>query len=112
MEGGHDQGGDMDTVDGTIFKDDKQASKFSAEKGHAEKGTGVLTLSGNVVVRAENPTVIMRCDQVEWDARIQILKAKGNVRFDETGYTLGTMKELWCSPDLRHIATPELYSKT
>ena len=111
-EGQEKPGGEMKEVEGTIYKQGQPGSSFSAENGHAEKGTGVLTLTGNVVVQAKDPAVTMRSESVVWDSVRQILVAKGNVRFDDPSATLGPVKELWCSPDLKHVATPDLFSKS
>lgn len=111
-EGEQHPGGDMTSVEGTIFQRDGAQSQFSAQNGHAEKGTGILTLDGSVDLNAGNPAMKMRCDRIVWDAEKQLIVAKGNVTLEGNGYTLKGVSELWCSPDLRHVATPEMYSKS
>ena len=127
-EGDPKQGGDMEVVSGTLYKEGNEASVFAADHGHANKETGVLTLMGNAVVRAKstqgliptgkktasnsNSEAVMRCDQVDWDPEAKIVKAKGHVNFVGNGYTFGMVPELWCSPDLTHVATPDLYLKS
>lgn len=109
---GEKPGGDMQEVTGTIYKDDQKVSTFSADRGHAEKGTGVLSLEGHVVVKSLDYGIALKSQTLVWDARTQLVSAKGGVSFEDKGYTLAGIPELWCSPDLKAVSTPDLYKKS
>jgi len=106
-----DKGGDMETVEGEIYKDDQVVSQYSAEKGHADRVTGVLDISGNVRVHSLKPVGDVTCDKLSWIPTKQVMIASGNVKIDQNGYTLQGVPEMWCSPDLKSVATPDLYGK-
>lgn len=99
----------MQGVTGTIYRDGQAASTFEANEGHASKGSGVLVLRVHVVVHSKDPVATMTCDELIWDPTKGFLRAKGAVRLENPGYTLGEFQELLATPDLRSISTPDTF---
>ncbi len=103
--------GTMQTVKGEIYQDDKVASTLTADSGEAEKDTGVLRQKATVVVNGINPKATVKGDQLEWDARIRIVKVKGNPSIDSPQIVMNTTDELWSTPDLKQVGTPDQFKK-
>jgi hypothetical protein len=122
----------MASVRGEIYEKGVVTSTFTANSAFADKRTGILKLSGNVRVHSsvppaeQNVTLTsspkpssgkreLRCDQLEWlfESEIQkgkLAKAVGNVTVvTEDGGIVGPVPELWSTPDLKVVGTPEAF---
>lgn len=108
-----DQGqgsGTMRGVSGTIFSEGKPVAKFSADGGRGDRQAQTLLLRGNVRVVSDSPQGTLVCDRILYVAKEKVIKAQGNVRVTSPQGTIGTMSEIWTSPDLSVVATPELFN--
>jgi hypothetical protein len=101
-----DYGGMLETVEGTFFRAGKEASRFRAQFGEADKRAETLLLRGDVVVVGRDPAVTLRAQRLEWDALRGIVKARQDVTIQGEFGSMGPFKELWATPELDHIATP------
>jgi hypothetical protein len=102
---------DMDAVNGMIYDHAKTASRFRSDTGFANRKTAELKLRGNVRVVGVQPPITLTCDEVDYDGKIKIAKARGHVHVDGPMGGLTGMQELWTSPDLTRIATPDAYRR-
>lgn len=110
----HEEGrvsGVMKGVTGTIFRNDRPVSDFSADRGIARKENDVLSLEGKVRMISRDPKGELICDRLDWQPDADRIEAKGNVRGTMSGWRMGVFPELWCTPDLRTVATPDLFGK-
>ena len=103
--------GTMTDVHGEIYKDPVIASTFKAKYGTADKDSQILTLTDHVVINSSDPEFTLTCDKVIYDAKRKIVKAIGHVRVLGTLSTVGTIDELWGTPDFKKIASPQLFTK-
>lgn len=101
--------GSMQKVSGDLFGKGPKPTKFTADTGKADKIEERLELNGRIEVRSPEPPGVLRCDRLVWDAKNQRIQAYGNVRFDGEAFSLGPASEVWASPDLSTVATPEMY---
>jgi hypothetical protein len=101
--------GAMESVSGTLYSKGKPVSRFAAKIARASKLSQILSLEQVVTISSQNPKGVLYCDTLEWDNKRSLLRAKGNVRFDGESFTLGTAPEIWATPDLSVIATPDQF---
>jgi len=101
--------GQMESVSGTLYTRGKAVSQFKAKLARASKVDQLLSLEQSVAITSQNPKGVLSCDSLEWDNKKGVLRAKGNVRFDGESFTVGSAPEIWATPDLSVIATPEQF---
>jgi len=99
-------------VSGYVFDKGKESSTYTADAGQGDKKTQILSLHGNVHVISKNPKSELFCDRLEYDASKpkKLIRAQGHVRVVQAVGTIGTLPALWASPDLKVVATPDLYN--
>jgi len=99
-------------VSGYVFDKGKESSTYTADAGQGDKKTQTLSLHGNVHVISKNPKSELFCDRLEYDASKpkKLIRAEGHVRVVQAVGTIGTLPALWASPDLKVVATPDLYN--
>lgn len=112
-------GGELERVSGQIFRAGNAVSRYRADKAIAKRDSNVLVLSGNVEVESLRPAPSQRpenafegtlhCDRLEWDGDREVVRAIGNVTLNTPQYGMGPFPEIVASPDLKHIATPNLF---
>jgi len=105
------QAGRMEDVDGQIFKNETVACTFRAKHGIADKSTHILVLTDNVQVVAQNPKATLFCDELTYDGNRKFFKAHGHVRILGTMGTVGTLEEVWATPHLDKVASPDMFDQ-
>ena len=110
-----DNGGqtaDLNGVHGSLYQKLQEASRFQAETGSSDQTTGMLKMSGQVVLRSLLNNAVLRCDRVEYSSKgEQIVKASGNVQVQGEWGTVSGLQEVWSTPDLKTFGTPDLFKK-
>lgn len=107
--------GTMQGVSGKIYQKNAVASTFRAQSGLADKAKQTLMLVDDVHVYSPDPKDPSKndgelmCDRLVYDAAKKIVKAQGHVRFVGTVGTIGTLSEVWATPKLDKVATPDLF---
>ncbi|HRJ25881.1 MAG TPA: hypothetical protein PLO61_00045 [Fimbriimonadaceae bacterium] len=101
--------GRLEQVQGEVFSQNKVASRFRARVAEADQAQQRLELRGEVEFKSLEPPLTLRADQVVWHAQTRRLRAQGNVRLSSDVYEMGPFRELWASPDLREVGTPETW---
>lgn len=104
-------GGSMEGVVGVLYRDDKPASDFSADRADADRATGVLVLSGRVRVAAREGGTVLTCQSLTWRVDDRVAAARGDVRVESPDWTLGPAPEIWANADLTRAGTPEAYAQ-
>jgi len=113
----------MQGVNGKLYTDNKPTSAYRADRARADKTKETLQLLGNVRVVSEEPPGVLTCNAITYDAKRKLIRAQGNVRVviqravgvgnarrvEEVG-TIGTLSELWATPDLKVVSTPEMFN--
>jgi len=99
----------MNGVTGEIYQHIQTSSTFQAKQGQGDQVNQRLTLNGSVQVTSKDPAITLTCDRMVYDGKTKIIKAIGNVRVMGTMSTEDTIKELWATPDLKKIATPDMF---
>lgn len=103
--------GQFDGVTGLLFKADQEAATFESKYGEVDQTKSQLTLTGNVSVVGRNPEATMRCERLVYDANAKVIRALGNVRVTGKNGTLGPLSELLATPDLKTVATPDMFKQ-
>ncbi len=98
-------------VTGTIDQNGAPASDYSADGAFADKEKGVLALVGHVKLVSKKPAATLTCERVEYHSDQKLIKAKGNVRV-EGPWGSAAGNEVWATPDLKQIGTPDMFRKT
>ncbi|HEY0868198.1 MAG TPA: hypothetical protein VGE01_12505 [Fimbriimonas sp.] len=102
--------GYMERVTGSIYDDfGKEASTFQGQAGQADKAKDILRLSGQVKVVSKQHKASLFCDKVEYQPDRKVIRAVGNVRIVSDSGTLDAGNEILATPDLRRVATPNLF---
>lgn len=101
--------GQFDDVTGQLFKADKGVANFESKYGEVDQAQNLLTLTGNVSVKGTDPEATLTCSRLVYDANAKVIRAEGNVRIDGKTGTLGPMPELLATPDLKTVATPDMF---
>jgi hypothetical protein len=102
----------MKGAKGSFLKDGAEASTFDAANGIADKSKGDIDVSGDVVVVSKTRDATLRCDKVHYSSKgEQIVRATGNVSVEGKWGTVGGLKEVWATPDLKVFGTPDLFQK-
>ncbi len=103
--------GHMNSVTGSLYKGGKKICDYKADGGFADKSQNVLKLKGNVQMKSLDPDATLTCEEVEFLAGEDLIKAKGNVNVVGSLGAMDTDGELWASSDLRRVATPSMFKK-
>lgn len=101
--------GKLTNVEGTLFDQGTPSSTFFADGATVIKGDDQLALDGNVKIVNLAKQATLRCDSLRWTSKSNRIVAKGNVFVEAPGYKMGPSAEVWASPDLSKVATPDLY---
>ena len=102
-------------VSGTIYKDGKPTTEYSADTGFVDRTEKLLTAEGRVHVKAlpgngkELSGMSMTSERMSYREGDRIIRAAGNVTIKRDDFDAGPFPELWCSNDLGEIATPAAY---
>lgn len=100
-------------VSGEIFDKGKVNCRYKAAHGDAINSpmNRTLTLSGHVEIDAVDPPGRLICDHLVYDGIKRFFKATGHVQVLGTLGTKGTLDEVWATPDLTKIASPQLFNQ-
>ena len=96
-------------VEGEVYDQGALASRFKAESAKANSETKALVLDGRVAVTSEGQKARLQADQVNWNEAKRVFVAKGNVHIESPGWTYGPMREVWATPDLKKMGSPEKF---
>jgi hypothetical protein len=98
-------------VTGSLYKNGQVSSTFEGDEATANQKDGTLVLDGNVQVHSVNQKTnsTLFCEKMSYADSDRIVKATGSVHLSSDNFTLGDFEELWGSPDLKTVATPEMY---
>ncbi|MFZ4506375.1 MAG: LPS export ABC transporter periplasmic protein LptC [Fimbriimonas sp.] len=103
--------GTLTTVTGKIYENGIIRATYTANEGEASKTTEALKLSGQVTVVSVDPVATLRCNQLAWNPQSKTLQASGGVTIEGAWGTYQPGGDIWASPDLSKIATPDLFRK-
>lgn len=103
--------GSMNGVHGQIFRKDSVVCSFKSDHGWADNTDKVLTLTDHVRIESQKPPILLLCDKVVYDGNRKFFRAVGHVHVLGTMGTVGTLDELWATPDLNRIASPGLFKQ-
>jgi hypothetical protein len=102
----------MKNDSGSFFQKGVEASRFQSLTAKSDKESGDINVDGQVVVISIAHNTTMRCDHIYYASKgEQIVKATGNVSVDGQWGTVGGLKEVWATPDLKTFGTPDLFQK-
>lgn len=110
----------IETVTGEVFSKGEVASTFIADSAKAATETKKLVLNGNVKItslgqntvktaQSNDKKLTLTADKITWMEDKQLFAASGNVQIDSPDYHLGNMDEVWATPDLSKIGTPNKF---
>jgi hypothetical protein len=108
---GGDFAGRMTAVDGSIYQASKEVSTFSAASGEAVKASETLTLREEVTLTANESGIKLTCDELVYEAKKELIKAKGNVRIEGKMGVISGVNEIWTTPELKTVATPDMWGE-
>ena len=112
------------TVHGRLYTNGKPTTTFEADGARIDQKAKLLILRGNVKIVTESSQPAgdgemtlrgrstLTCDLLRYEAKNpkrRVVKAQGNVRLAGEVGTVGPTAELWASPDLGVVATPNLF---
>jgi hypothetical protein len=103
--------GHLITVTGDLFSNGKKGSDYQADRGDAVREQRLLTMTGNVKLRAVDGKGTMNAPKAEYRGDIGLVRAMGGVTAKGPFGTLSGVPELWATPDLNTIGTPDMVSK-
>lgn len=96
-------------VSGEIFENGKVASTFKAMEAKAARESRTLLLNDRVEIQSVAENITLRADKVNWMEDRKLFAATGNVEVDSPNWLLGKMEEVWATPDLTKIGTPNKF---
>lgn len=96
-------------VEGEVYEKGKVASTFRSQEAKAASETRQMVLTGKVRIDSVRQNVFLTADKVSWMEDLQLFSAKGNVRIESPAWELGKMDEVWATPDLSRIGTPDKF---
>ena len=97
---------------GEIFGDGKTVATYRADAGGAARETRRLQVRGDVVFRSQDETQTLKAPRGEYRNDERLVRMTGGVVASGTFGTLSGVPELWATPDLRLIGTPDMVAKT
>ncbi len=98
-------------VTGELFEKGKIASRYQSDKGEANDVKRTLQLDGRVKITSEAQKVVLTADRVEWMEDRQMISARGSVWVKSADYEMGPLPELWATPDLKRVGSPDRFKK-
>jgi hypothetical protein len=101
--------GRMEGVKGEMYHKGQVSNTFGADYANADRNTRLLTLTGHVQLISKADQIVLTCDKVEWLVKEKIVKATGHVKAVGNFGSVGVADELWATPDLKVIATPDSF---
>ena len=101
----------MTGVSGQLYRDEKAVSTYRGDGGTADRGTQILTLRGNVQVKSLEYDAVLYCDEIRYEGGRSLVRATGHVRIVGKSGDLQTDSELWATPDLRRVGSPDAFAK-
>ena len=109
--------GDVDTGKlrlprGHLFQNGRPTSTYRADTGDAVRATKRLNMRDHVVVQSVDKTQTLTSDDGEYRGDVRIVRAIGHVVATGPFGTLSGSPELWATPDLKLIGTPDMVAKT
>lgn len=96
-------------VEGELYDKGIVASRMKSESAKANSETKSLVLDGSVVLVSEEQKATIKARQVNWNEAKRVFVAKGNVHIDSPDWTYGPMDEVWATPDLKKVGSPEKF---
>ena len=104
--------GHLERPQGEIFTNGKPASTYRADTGDAVREAKRLDMRGDVVLRSSDGRQTLKSPAAQYRGDVKLLRATGGVVATGPFGTLSGVPELWATPDLRLIGTPDMVSKT
>lgn len=106
-------GGSMEQVTGEMYAKGKPVNSFRADRAKADRKTQILSAEGEVLVFSKEFAAKLACQRLEWDAKKNVVKAMGGVVLTGTNGqgAVGPVPELWATPDLHLVATPDMFKQ-
>ncbi|MEZ0325585.1 MAG: LPS export ABC transporter periplasmic protein LptC [Fimbriimonas sp.] len=101
--------GELSTVTGDIFRGNNITSTFSADRSTGDKNSEVLILEGHATVVSKQMKSTLTCDRIRYEAGKKLVKALGNVRIVGPSGTVSGLEEVWTTPDLKVVSTPDMF---
>ena len=99
----------LHTVDGDIVNAGVVSSTFKGQRARMDRSKELLILEGAVEVHSIDPPATLYCDTVRYEADKKLIKAHGHVRLVGDMGTVSGLDEIWTTPELRQVATPDLF---
>ena len=101
----------MTGVSGQLYREGKAVSDYQGDGGTADRGTQILTLRGNVQVKSLEYDAVLYCDEIRYEGGRSLVRARGHVRIVGKSGDLQTDSELWATPDLKRVGSPDAFAK-
>ncbi len=102
--------GSFKGVSGQIYKT-SPVCDFSSGSGYADDIAKILTLTNNVQIVGLKQKTTLTCDKLVYYGNQKFFKAQGHVRILGTMNMVGTLEEVWATPDLKKIASPDMFNQ-
>lgn len=102
------------SVKGVVYREGKAVANYNGQAGAANQAKETLILKGNVQVKSLSREATLFCDELLYEGKQGgkgRIRARGNVRVEAKDGNLSSSTEIWATPDLTQIATPELFGK-
>ena len=97
-------------VKGEIIRDGAVVATYKAEAGLGDRAQQTLKLKGRVLVESKEHEATLSCEEMVYDAKLKVIKAGGGVKVTGDAGTIQTL-EVWASPDLNIVATPDMFKQ-
>lgn len=110
-DGSGNMGGSMNGVDGQLFKQGIPASRFRAGQAKTEFASRRLSLSGGVRLFNKEPAAELSASDVVWNPDLERIEAHGKVMLKAGEMEFGPFENVYATPDLGEISTPDLFRK-
>ncbi len=104
--------GKLQNPRGHLFQNGKPTSTYRADNGDAVRANKRLNMRDHVVVQSIDKTQTLTSDQGEYRGDTKLVRAMGHVVATGPFGTLSGSPELWATPDLKLIGTPDMVAKT
>jgi len=111
VEAGAEIDAEANGITGELYEAGKIASRYQAQKGTANDVKRILKMSGQVKITSEARKVVLTAESVEWMEDRQMISARGSVWVKSDVYEMGPLPELWATPDLTKIGSPDRFKK-
>jgi len=108
--GGLDIGHLID-VTGDLYSKGTKSSNYRADRGDAIRASKRLTLTGDVVLLSSDGTKSLKAPKAQYRGDVGLVRAMGGVTAEGPFGTLSGVPELWATPDLSLIGTPDMVSQ-